>query len=195
MNYLAHIYLSFGDEELTVGNFITDSLRGSDTAGYSEGVQNGIRLHRKIDVFADTHPVFLKSKRRFSEAFDKYSGILVDIYYDYFLAKNFSLYSPVPLAQYSSGQYALLQKYHSLFPVNAQRFFHYMVERDILFEYSRISSIELVLKQLSSRLRHPCSLHDSIAVFTVQEKEMEQEFFEFFKELEAYSRLQVGLLT
>lgn len=194
MNYLAHIYLSYGDEALTVGNFITDSLRGVDQSQFPDSIRKGIRLHRLIDEFTDTHPLFLQSKRHFSGAFDKFSGILVDIYYDHFLAKNFSLYSQVPLGEYSQAQYALLQKYYDLFPPNAQRFYQYMTSRDILFEYSKLSSIEVVLTQLSHRIKHPCSLQDSVPVFEAQQQQMEQEFTAFFKELEDYSRLQIELL-
>lgn len=194
MNYLAHIYLSFGDEELTVGNFITDSLKGFDASNYPERIREGIRLHRKIDLFTDTHPLFLQSKRRFSGTFDKFSGILVDIYYDHFLARNFGSYSELPLNDYSRAQYAILEKYYDTFPPNAQRFFQYMVSRNILSEYSKLSGIETVLTQLSSRLRHPCSLQDSVPVFIEQQQEMEQEFIAFFRELEDYSKAQIELL-
>lgn len=194
MNYLAHIYLSYGDEALTVGNFITDSLKGVDASQYPGRVRDGIRLHRKIDLFTDTHPLFLQSKRRFSGDFDKFSGILVDIYYDHFLARNFAAYSDVPLNAYSQAQYAMLQQYYDTFPPNAQRFFQYMVSRNILFEYSKLSSIEVVLTQLSNRLRHPCSLQDSVPIFAEQQHDMEREFTAFFKELEDYSKAQIELL-
>ncbi len=194
MNYLAHIYLSFDQEELLVGNFITDSLRGTHIGQYTEGIRKGVMLHRRIDVFTDTHPVFLKSKHRFSSAFDKFSGILTDIYYDHFLAKHFSRYSALPLKDYSLQQYTILKRYYGIFPPDAQRFFNYMVSRDILFEYSRLPGIELVLRQLSSRLKHPCNLHDSVPVMLQHEPEMEQEFFLFFDELVTYSRAQLELL-
>lgn len=177
-----------------MGNFITDSLRGAQVAQYSDGIQKGITLHRRIDVFTDTHPVFLKSKHYFSLQFDKFSGILTDIYYDHFLAKHFRRYSDLSLKDYSRQQYAILQRYYDIFPADAQRFFNYMVSRDILFEYSRLSGIELVLRQLSSRLKHPCNLHDSVPVMLLHELDMEQEFFLFFDDLVAYSRDQLELL-
>ncbi|MBS1634524.1 MAG: DUF479 domain-containing protein [Bacteroidetes bacterium] len=195
MNYLAHIYLSFGNEELMVGNYITDALRGMNINRFSPAVQNGIRLHRKIDAFTDSHPLFWESKRKFSGEFDKFSGILVDIYYDHILARYFERFSEIPLEQYARQQYEVLRKYYPIFPDHAQRFFDYMTSRNILFEYSKLDGIELVLTHLSKRLeRHGCSLQDSVPLFRENMEQIEKEFFAFFDELHAYSRDQAELL-
>ena len=90
MNYLAHSYLSFQQPDLIIGNFIADSIQGNRFEGLTDGIIKGISLHRKIDVFTDSHPIFLTSKHRFSKDFDKYSGVLMDIIYDHYLAKNFN---------------------------------------------------------------------------------------------------------
>jgi len=145
-------------------------------------------------VFTDTHPLFLQSKHRFSGEFDKFSGILMDIYYDHILARHFERYSPVPLETYAQQQYEVLRPYYRIFPYNAQRFFQYMSERNILYGYAKLSVIETVLEQLSRRIKHPCELHKSIPIFRQYEKETEQEFFAFFEELQSYCRAEVELL-
>lgn len=177
-----------------VGNFIADGLPKPSIDHFPEGIQKGVRLHRKIDYFTDTHPIFTQSKRRFSQGFDKFSGILTDIYYDYFLAKNFHLFSDNDLFDYATYTYSVLKPFYEIFPVNSQRFYEYMTNRNILFEYSKLSSIELVLYHLSQRIKHPCELHKSIPIVKEQENEMEKEFFLFFEELISYSKEELASL-
>ena len=110
MNYLAHSFLSFNQTDLIIGNFIADSIQGNKFEGLTNGIIKGIHLHRKIDSFTDSHPIYLTSKHRFSKDFGKYSGILMDMIYDHYLAKNFSLYSTLPLQNYCSDLYKLLNE-------------------------------------------------------------------------------------
>jgi len=78
MNFLAHIYLSFGDDEITIGNFIADSIRGNKFKHLPERVQQGIKLHRNIDSFTDAHETWRKSKKRLYKNYGHYSGIIVE---------------------------------------------------------------------------------------------------------------------
>jgi len=88
MNFLAHIYLSFDDDEITIGNFIADSIRGNKYKHLPERVQKGIFLHREIDTYTDAHSIVRKSTKRLHKNYSHYSGIIVDIFYDHYLAKN-----------------------------------------------------------------------------------------------------------
>ena len=85
MNYLAHLYLSGNDDELKLGNFIGDSVRGSDLSMYPPRVQDGIILHRGIDRYTDSHHVVMKSKLRLRPKYHKYAPVIVDMFYDHFL--------------------------------------------------------------------------------------------------------------
>src|ERR1700740_3268334 len=122
MNYLAHLYLSYPDPELMVGNFIADSVKGDHFKDYPERISKGIIMHRSIDDFTDHHPLVLESKRFFTKEFDKYSGVLIDIYFDYFLAKTFSMYSDSPLPVFAADTYSILSKQQAFFPENSSRF-------------------------------------------------------------------------
>ena len=93
MNFRAHIYLSGENEPLKIGNFIADSIRGNSYLDYPEDLKNGILLHRYIDTFTDAHPIYRKSKHRLHEKYGHYSGVIMDIVYDHFLAKNWNKYS------------------------------------------------------------------------------------------------------
>jgi acyl carrier protein phosphodiesterase len=190
LNYLAHSYLSFQTPDLIVGNFIADSLRGNHFEGLTEDIIKGVTLHRKIDFFTDSHPIFLTSKHRFSKVFDKYSGVLMDIIYDHYLAKNFHLYSNLSLQQHSDGIYDILQKNMTYLPEPAKRFYQYMTERNILFHYSSLKGIETVLTHLSHRIRNRFDLQLAIPILEKDYTEIEEEFFIFFDELKAFCEVQ-----
>ena len=90
MNFLSHLYLAGDSEELIIGNFIADAVKGSAFNQFSPGIQKGIVLHRKIDTFTDSHPVVELSKQRLRERYKKYASVIIDIYYDHYLAKNWN---------------------------------------------------------------------------------------------------------
>ena len=101
MNYLAHIYLAdHGSEKLLLGNFLGDFVRKSEEPAYEDTIRQGIHMHRKIDSFTDSHPIFLISRRRVSDLNRRYAGVLVDMFYDHFLAKNWQGYSGIHLEKY-----------------------------------------------------------------------------------------------
>lgn len=190
MNYLAHSYLSYQKTDLIIGNFIADSIRGNQFEGLSDGIIEGIRLHRKIDTFTDAHPIYLTSKHRFSKDFDKYSGVLMDIIYDHYLAKNFEQYSTLSLQNHANGVYDILKNNHDFLPENAKRFYGYMTERNILFHYSSLTGIETVLTHLSGRIRNRYELQLAIPILEANYQEIEEEFTIFFSDLEAFCKKQ-----
>ena len=98
MNFLAHIYLSGEDEGITIGNFIADGIKGKKYLSYPASIQKGILLHRGIDSFTDSHPTVRQSTARLHENYGHYSGVIVDILYDHFLAKNWEEYHEQDLA-------------------------------------------------------------------------------------------------
>ncbi len=183
MNYLAHAFLSFNNEHITIGNFIADHIRPADAEKLPPEIKKGVLLHRRIDHFTDTHPLFIKSKRHFYNGFERYSGVLVDIYYDHILAKNFNKFSDVSLDAFAKNIYAVLQKNKVYLPESSIGFLNYVVQRNTFYEYSKIEGIELVLKHLSYRIDHGVFLNESVPLFLKNEKAIEQEFFEFMDDL------------
>jgi acyl carrier protein phosphodiesterase len=194
LNYLAHSYLSYQKTDLIIGNFIADSIQGNRFEGLTDGIIEGIRLHRKIDSFTDAHPIYLTSKHRFSKDFDKYSGVLMDIIYDHYLAKNFNNYSNVTLQDHANSIYDLLKNNHIYLPEPAKRFYGYMTERNILYHYSSLQGIETVLTHLSSRIRNRFELQLAIPILEKNYSEIEEEFFIFFDDLQAFCKIQPELI-
>ncbi len=192
MNYLAHLYLSGDSEALLIGNFIGDSVRGVQLSSYSEGIRNGVLLHRKIDTFTDAHPIVEESKKRLREKYRKYAGVIVDIYYDHFLARDWANYSAVPLKEYASHAYAIIRENHHLLPEKAKMFFHYMQSRDILNAYASMEGVEKVLYGMSRRASFNSGMEKAAKDLQVHYRSFEEEFRLFFPELKQYALTALG---
>ena len=105
MNYLAHLFLAGTHPEMILGNFIADHVKGSDVLNYSENTRKGISMHRAIDTFTDQHPVVKQSISRLRTDFRKYSGVIVDMYYDHYLSAHWDEYSPVDIHTFTKARY------------------------------------------------------------------------------------------
>ncbi len=182
MNYLAHSFLSNNQPGLLVGNFIADHIHGNNFEIYSPEVIEGIKLHRKIDSFTDSHPKFKESKRLFYQSFEKYSGILIDIYFDHLLAKNFEHNSLISLHDYCNNVYSVYQNHISLLPNSSVNFLNYVLQNNIYQAYSSIEGIEKVLFHLSQRINHGVLLNNSIEDFIRNENELKRNFDDFFND-------------
>ena len=183
MNYLAHAFLSFNNEHLTIGNFIADHIKTAEADKLLPEIKQGVMLHRRIDYFTDTHPLFIKSKRHLYDGFERYSGVLMDIYYDHILAKNFKEFSDVDLIPFTRNIYKVLQNNKKHLPESSQGFLNYVLDNNTFFEYSKIEGIELVLKHLSYRINHGILLNESLPLFVKNEKAIEEDFMKFMEDL------------
>ncbi len=194
MNFLAHIYLSFGDEEVTIGNFIADSIRGNKYAHLPQRVQKGVLLHREIDTFTDAHPIPKISSKRLHANYSHYSRVIVDIFYDHFLAKNWLQYSKVPLDRYVDDFYDLLESNYTLLPLATQRMMPYMVADNWIFNYASLQGIANVLQGMNRRTKHRSGMHNAILDLERNYHRFEEEFTAFFEELIIFSQHKYNTL-
>jgi acyl carrier protein phosphodiesterase len=192
LNYLAHAFLSGPDEELLVGNFIADSVRGSQLQLFPAGVAAGIILHRQIDTFTDTHPVVQLTKDRLRPHYHKYAGVVADVYYDHFLAVNFHQYSPQPLADYTRQVYGVVQRYQALLPEKVKNFLPYMMEQNWLLNYGTISGIRRSLTGLSRRTAFVSHMDTAATELENNYPLYEKDFQAFFPDLQAYVNRQIA---
>ena len=183
MNYLAHAYLSKEDEGLLIGNFIADHLRGNKFDHLSEGIKKGIVLHRQIDTFTDQHASFKRSKRLFYKGFERYSGVLVDIYFDHFLASNFSFHHHKTLPEFTEEVYSVYQNNIHLLPENSNKFLGYVLQNNIYHAYGNIQGIEKVLFHLSHRIGHDVMLNESVKLFNTNKSALQENFEVFMKDV------------
>ncbi|QCW99998.1 DUF479 domain-containing protein [Aggregatimonas sangjinii] len=194
MNFLAHIYLSFGDTEITIGNFIADSIRGNKYQHLPKRVQQGIVLHREIDTFTDSHPIPRKSSKRLHKNYSHYSRVIVDIFYDHFLAKNWSRYSEVPLTLFVEEFYDLLENNYEILPEGIKRMMPYMISDNWIFNYSKIEGIGKVLNGMNRRTQNKSKMNFAILDLEEHYSEFESEFTNFFDELITFSKQKYSSL-
>ncbi len=194
MNFLAHIFLSGKDEDLTIGNFIADSIKGRKYLNYPPGIQKGILLHRAIDYYTDTHPVVRRSTSRLFDKYSHYSAVIVDIYYDHFLASNWSRYSNIPLENFIADFYLLLQRNFSILPETVQQFYPYMVEENWLLSYASVPGIHRILYQMNRRTGGKSKMDEAVRELEELYDDFEADFITFFPDLQEFSRKKIKTL-
>ena len=195
MNYLAHIYLSGENDLVTIGNFIADGIKGKDYKSYPQDIQTGILLHRHIDTYTDAHTTVRKSTKRLHEKYSHYSGVIVDILYDHFLAKNWSAYSNIPLDKYCDTFYDSLEENFDILPSRIKHMMPYMIADNWLLNYASIEGIQKVLEGMNRRTKNRVQMN--LAVNDLQDfyNEFELEFTSFFEELILSSKDKLKILS
>ncbi|WP_040280878.1 acyl carrier protein phosphodiesterase [Psychroserpens damuponensis] len=187
MNFLAHIFLSNNDKQITIGNFIADGIRGKHYKKYPIAIQKGILLHRQIDTFTDAHPTVRLSTKRLHKNYGHYSGVIVDILYDHFLAKNWNHYSEIPLPDYIESFYDLLEDNYETLPVRIQKMMPHMIADNWLLSYAKIEGIQKVLDGMNRRTKLKSGMNTATVELQEFYTEFEEEFTSFFKELIVFS--------
>jgi len=194
LNFLAHIYLSFDDPQLTLGNFMADSIRGREYGHLPEAIQNGILLHRSIDTYTDTHPIPRISSRRLHGRYSHYSRVIVDIYYDHFLARHWEKYHHEPLEPYVERFYSLLRENQTLLPGEVQRLMPHMIRENWLVNYANLDGISRVLAGMNRRTGNRSGMQRAIEDLTLHYESFGAEFESFFEELIIFSRHKIESL-
>jgi len=194
MNFLAHIYLSGEDEGVTIGNFIADGIKGKRYQKYPQSIQRGILLHRAIDSYTDSHPTVRKSTKRLHENYGHYSGVIVDILYDHFLAKNWKEYHDTPLDIYVDDFYEMLRNSYEVLPTRIQRMMPYMISDNWLLSYATIKGISKILDQMNVRTKGISKMNFAVLELEEFYAEFEEEFTSFFAELKTYSNNKLAQL-
>ena len=187
MNFLAHIYLSGDSDLIKIGNFMADGVRGNKHLELHSDIQKGIILHRSIDTFTDAHPLFRQSTKRLHANYHHFSGVIVDVFYDHFLAKNWHLYSDEKLEDYVATFYESLDIHHDLLTEKSQLMKPYMIQQNWLLSYRTIEGIEKILSQMDNRIKRESNMRLSVQELRVFYQEFEDDFTIFFNELRNHS--------
>ncbi len=194
MNFLAHIYLSGNEEGVIIGNFIADGIKGKRYLKYPPPIVKGILLHRGIDSFTDSHPIVHQSTARLHKNYSHYSGVIVDILYDHFLAKNWTKYSDEPLDEYIENFYELLRNNFTTLPARIQRMMPYMIADNWLLSYATVDGISNILAQMNVRTKGVSKMNLAVAELQEYYDEFETEFTLFFEELMTFSNQKLNEL-
>jgi len=186
MNFLAHIYLSGKNDEIKLGNFIGDYVKGTAYNNYSPLVRKGILLHRKIDSFTDSHQIVRKHKSLFYDKYHKYAGVIIDIVYDHFLARYWKMFSEIDYTEYIEGIYKFLTSNLENMPSEISKIVPNLIYHNWLNAYKTIKGIENVLIGMSKGTSLPSESNFAILILRKNYKDIKNEFFTYFPQLIEY---------
>jgi len=190
LNWLAHVFLSEEDVEQRLGNLLADLVRGADRTAMSAGFLLGVRRHRAIDSYTDAHAVVRRSRMRIGAEHRRFSGVLVDVFYDYFLATNWLRYSSQTLQDFTSDFYADVRAHPLELPDAARTTLDRIIRYDLLGAYRTLDGVEQSLRRLSrgltARWRREFTLERAVADLRTHEAELADDFAAFFPALQAH---------
>ena len=189
MNYLAHAYLSFNLPDVLVGNMISDFVKGRNLhERFEPEVAKGIHLHRAIDEFTDSHPVVSQSKSRLRARYRHYAPVIVDIFYDHYLARNWNSHHALPLADFARQTYQTLEDRREQLPETVKQLLPYMTKGNWLVGYAQIEGIQRALTGMTRRTRFDSHMDEAVHELREFYDEFGTEFEVFFPDLKEYAR-------
>jgi len=183
MNYLSHIYLSGDSEEVILGNFIGDYVKGQQFLNYPDGVAKGIFLHRQIDSFTDSHPVIIECIVKLRPAFGKYAGIVIDIFMDHFLAVNWHTYSHEKLSTFTKRFHAVILANFVQLPSPVKLFVPFLIQHKRLQSYASFEGVEKTLRIMSNHTSLPAETEFAIQILEDEYQFFNEAFNRFFPEI------------
>jgi len=152
MNFLFHMLLSGADDQILVGNFMGDFVKGPLAERFPERIRQGVTLHRRIDTFASRAELFQCSRRRLDPHYGLYRGVLVDLFYDHFLVTGWNDWSDEPLDRYLARTRAVIEGQRSELPERMQALVPVIFE-ELLPSYGEVSGIGSALERMSRRVK------------------------------------------
>jgi acyl carrier protein phosphodiesterase len=183
MNFLAHLYLSGDHEKRMVGNFIGDFVKGKPSEHWHPEILRGLKIHREIDEFTDNHPIVHQSKERLRSKYRHYAGVIVDIYYDHFLASLWVNYHSVSLDLFAQKAYYIMRQHWAILPDKAQFMLPHMEKNNWLVNYAKLEGIQRALNGMSNRTRFDSKMDESVVDLKKSYSEFRKEFEGFFPDL------------
>jgi acyl carrier protein phosphodiesterase len=194
MNVLAHALLAGNDAALRLGGTMGDFVHGTPDPALPQRVSDGIYLHRAIDTFTDSHPEVRAARERMSPPFRRYAGILLDVWFDHLLARDFAAWSETPLAIFSDGLRAELHAAVTILPPGLVRFLDYMDRHDLPAGYARIDRVAGAFAGISQRLSRANPVADGVPVLLSQAAELERTFAKFFPDLRTFADERIAAM-
>lgn len=192
MNFLAHLHLSTGTPASMLGGVVADLMKPREISLLPDDVQAGVRLHRQIDAFTDSHALVRRSIGRIAADWHWFSGIIIDVYYDHLLARDWSCYSDEPLPHFAARCYQVLADGRSLLTPDAAEFLSNFIASDRLLSYATDDGIAETLGHLSNRIarrmpKHVVRLEDAMPMLRTRDAGLAADFHAFYPELMAFA--------
>lgn len=187
MNYLAHLYLAENNDTSLVGNLLGDFVKGRLNEPLDPGIRRGILLHRSIDRFTDAHPMHLRSRRRISARRRRYAGIIIDMAYDHFLARQWSRFHNEPLERFANRVYSALYRHQAELAPRLREILPRMAQEDWLSSYRDLGCIGTALDRLALRLSRPTPLAGAVSEIQAAYRGLEADFTQILPDLKRFT--------
>jgi acyl carrier protein phosphodiesterase len=191
MNYLAHFYLAFGDDELLLGQFLGDDVKGNKYELYPERIKQGILLHRHIDTYTDQQPLCTQLRALIRPQLGLLSSVAIDVFFDHILAKHWSTYHPDSLADFTFSSYEKLKKNQHLLTSKLQFMLGKMEEHNWISKYQTIEGTASTLQQMAKRLPYGNLLEPAPSLLYQHIDTIEMAFMAFFPQLIEQSKAKL----
>ncbi len=186
MNYLAHLYLSSYTDAALAGALLGDFVKADHYRDYPPAVAEAILWHRRIDSFTDAHPCHRASKRRLDRRFRHTRGLMVDLFYDHFLARYWDRWATIPLTAFTQRVYVAMESFEGRLPTRLERMLPYMVADNWLWSYRELENVGRALAGLSRRLSATNHLAEGLPELERNYAGLETDFQQFFPQLQEY---------
>ena len=188
MNFLAHAFLARDDVDLMVGSLMGDFVKGPLDGQHAPSITRGLILHRRVDTYTDSHVLVVRSRSRISSERRRYAGILIDLFYDHYLARYWSDYSTTPLNEFTATVYTSLLERLQLLPERLQRIAPHMAQTDWLGSYRSKEAVGEALHRIGTRFKRGNPLLGSIDELIGNYAELEEDFRAFFPDVVRFAR-------
>ena len=184
MNYLAHIHLAHLTQTSMLGNFLGDFVKGNDLSDFSSEIQQGIKLHRSIDTFTDSHEQVLYLKQQFPDTIRRMSGVVIDIYFDHLLCRHWHQFTDLSMDIVLPQFYAELSSHQLNVEGRFKAVEKGLLQHRWLADYVKRDSCMRAFNQIEKRLHHRISFADEANNhLSTHHDELERIFFSFYPEL------------
>lgn len=183
MNLVTHQLLSFDNPDWQVGNHLGEIVKGKKYLDYPPGIQKGILLHRFIDSYSDSHPIVKNSTSKLHKNYSKFSPIIIDVYYDFLLIKNWELFSSEDFESFKTKCYQVLKDSEHLYPPKLLKFTQALIKYDWFEKYKTYEGLEITLTNMGSRTTFQNNMHMAVRDLYLNETSLEEDFLLFMPDI------------
>ena len=195
MNLLAHAHLSGNNNDILLGNFIADAVKGNKKLNYKTKIQQGFALHHKIDEFTDDHPIVKQSIERVKPHFSRFSGVVMDIYYDHYLARNWHDYDQRDLPVFAAHVYGILKRNVFILPFRTKRLLPFLISQNWLIAYADFTGLQHVFNGMDRKTGRISGMDHAVDVLKQNYDELYDDFRLFYPELMEFARKELNIIT
>ncbi len=194
MNFLAHLKLSGDHEKIMLGNFIADHIRGNKIHHFPQEIIDGIMLHRKIDYYTDHHPAFIQTRTRLHKKYHKYAGVVADIFYDHFLARNWDDYAEISLSHFTSYSYGILLRNYTILPRKTKQILPFIIMQNWLASYGKFDGLSRAFDMMARRAKNKSNMEFAVDDLQADYDLYKADFERFFPDIAAFCEKELAIL-